>query len=162
MVSEILAGLDPIREWVAWAQRRFLSTARWGWSAPSSHPELSCREAPLMLLPTLPGCPYPRRNIHQVISLRFLAICSLHHVSHPSLSLFLDAVHRLPQLIPQPTFHGYVHIASIYHATYKHLPLTIKKRERYSAKCFVCIFSFHRTITSSSVLWVRKLRLRDN
>ena len=123
VVSEILAGLDHVREWVAWAQRRFFLTAWWGCSTPSSHPELSCRADLRMLLPTLPVCRHPRQNIHHVISLWFLAICSLQHVSHPSLSLFLDAVHRLPQLIPQTTFHGYVHIASIYHTMCRHLPL---------------------------------------
>lgn len=82
-----------------------------------SHSELSCR-ANLLTLPSAPRLPsalIPGKTFTKLSPCGFCTICSLHHVSHPFLSLFLADVHRLPQLISRIMFHGCVHISSIYH-----------------------------------------------
>lgn len=106
IVSETLAGLDQTGQWAARAQRRRPSSV-------ATHPELPCRVTWLMVLPSLPPPSFPSALIPGKAGTKlspcgFPAICSF-RVSHSSLRLFLDGVHRLPQLIPRIVVHEHVH-----------------------------------------------------
>lgn len=97
-----------------WSELREGSLRQHGWDgAHTGHPLSSPagQTCSCVSLPS-PSALIRGRTRTKLSPCGFFTVCSLYHVSHPSLSLFLDSVPRLPQLITRITFHGYVHISS--------------------------------------------------